>query len=191
VETVNAALAFVAERRRRAEVFDDPLVWGSPTWPILRSGRPHAGDLAIDRIPAAIPAGLYWQTAAPSPANTPTRSGRTDPPGQSRTTGHLRRGRPGSPLLRPRPAEYTRTASPTRSRLHRLPPTPQIAYRARQIQAMLARRSQHRAAGCAEILTAAIAEHYGAIVLHYDTDFDHIAAAALQTRRVVARGTVP
>ena len=30
VETVNAALAFVAERRRRAEVFDDPFVWGSP-----------------------------------------------------------------------------------------------------------------------------------------------------------------
>ncbi|HZM82369.1 MAG TPA: hypothetical protein VFC19_42155 [Candidatus Limnocylindrales bacterium] len=29
VDTVNAALAFVAERRR-AEVFDDPLVWGSP-----------------------------------------------------------------------------------------------------------------------------------------------------------------
>jgi hypothetical protein len=30
VDTVNAALAFVAERRRRAEVFDDPMVWGSP-----------------------------------------------------------------------------------------------------------------------------------------------------------------
>lgn len=30
VDTVNAALAYVAERRRRAEVFDDPLVWGSP-----------------------------------------------------------------------------------------------------------------------------------------------------------------
>lgn len=30
VETVNAALTFVAERRKRAELFDDPLVWGSP-----------------------------------------------------------------------------------------------------------------------------------------------------------------
>lgn len=30
VETVNAALAFVAERRQRAEAFDNPLVWGSP-----------------------------------------------------------------------------------------------------------------------------------------------------------------
>lgn len=30
VATVRAALAFVAERRRRGEVFDNPLVWGSP-----------------------------------------------------------------------------------------------------------------------------------------------------------------
>lgn len=30
VETVNAALAYVAERRQRAAAFEDPLVWGSP-----------------------------------------------------------------------------------------------------------------------------------------------------------------
>lgn len=30
VETVNAALAYVAERRKRAAAFDDPLIWGSP-----------------------------------------------------------------------------------------------------------------------------------------------------------------
>lgn len=30
VETVNAALAYVAQRRRRAEAFGDPLIWGSP-----------------------------------------------------------------------------------------------------------------------------------------------------------------
>ena len=30
VETVNAALAFVANRRRLASAFDDPLIWGSP-----------------------------------------------------------------------------------------------------------------------------------------------------------------
>ncbi|MGQ0574801.1 MAG: type II toxin-antitoxin system VapB family antitoxin [Pseudonocardia sp.] len=28
VETVNAALAYVAQRRRRAEAFDDPAIWG-------------------------------------------------------------------------------------------------------------------------------------------------------------------
>lgn len=30
VDTVNAALRYVAERRKRAEAFDDPLIWGSP-----------------------------------------------------------------------------------------------------------------------------------------------------------------
>lgn len=30
VETVRAALAFVASRRQRGEAFDDPLIWGSP-----------------------------------------------------------------------------------------------------------------------------------------------------------------
>lgn len=30
IDTVNAALAFVARRRQLAETFDDPLVWGSP-----------------------------------------------------------------------------------------------------------------------------------------------------------------
>ena len=30
VDTVNAALAFVANRRRLASTFEDPLVWGSP-----------------------------------------------------------------------------------------------------------------------------------------------------------------
>lgn len=30
VETVNAALAYVAARRQRAAAFDDPLIWGSP-----------------------------------------------------------------------------------------------------------------------------------------------------------------
>ncbi len=30
VDTVNAALAFVANRHQLAKVFDDPLTWGSP-----------------------------------------------------------------------------------------------------------------------------------------------------------------
>lgn len=30
VETVNAALAYVANRRKRAEAFEDPLIWGTP-----------------------------------------------------------------------------------------------------------------------------------------------------------------
>lgn len=90
------------------------------------------------------------------------------------------------------PAEYSRIAALRAAGFVDLPPTPEIARRAREIQGMLARRSQHRAAGCPDILTSAIAEHYGAIVLHYDSDFDHIATVSgLQTRWVVPRGTVP
>ncbi len=52
--------------------------------------------------------------------------------------------------------------------------------------------SRHWAAGIVDLLTAAIAEHHGAVVLHYDTDFDHIAAVTgQQVRWVVARGSVP
>ncbi|NUR47976.1 MAG: PIN domain nuclease [Hamadaea sp.] len=89
------------------------------------------------------------------------------------------------------PKEYARTASLRAAGFTDLPLTPEIGRRARQIQARLAQRSQHRAAGCPDILTAATAEHYGAIVLHYDSDFEHIAAVChLQTRWVVPRGTV-
>lgn len=89
------------------------------------------------------------------------------------------------------PAEYARTAALRVAGFVDLPPTPEIASRAREIQAMLATSSQHRAAGGADILTAAIAEHYGAIVVHYDADFEHIAAVSgQQTRWVVPRGTV-
>jgi predicted nucleic acid-binding protein len=56
---------------------------------------------------------------------------------------------------------------------------------------MLARRSQHRAAGVVDLLTAAIAEHHAAVMLHYDSDFEHIAAVTGQEQRwVVPRGTV-
>lgn len=30
VDTVNAALAYVADRRKRAAAFDEPLIWGNP-----------------------------------------------------------------------------------------------------------------------------------------------------------------
>jgi len=90
------------------------------------------------------------------------------------------------------PEEYARTASLRAAGFTDLPPTPEIAQRAREIQARLAMRSQHRAAGGPDILTSAIAEHYGAIVVHYDADFEHIAAVCnVQTKWVVPRGAVP
>lgn len=56
---------------------------------------------------------------------------------------------------------------------------------------MLAARRQHRAAGIVGLLTAAIAEVHRATVLHYDADFDQIAAlTGQQVRWVGPRGSV-
>jgi predicted nucleic acid-binding protein len=67
-----------------------------------------------------------------------------------------------------------------------------IAQRAREVQARMAVRSQHRAAGVIDLLTAAAAEHYGAAVLHYDADFDHIAAVTRQpVEWITPQGTAP
>jgi len=78
-----------------------------------------------------------------------------------------------------------------RGQMVQLACTDEIAGRARQVQALLATTSQHRAAGVMDLLTAAAAEHYGASVLHYDADFDHIAAVTRQaTDWIVPRGTL-
>lgn len=59
------------------------------------------------------------------------------------------------------------------------------------MQAALARRGHHRAAGVVDLITAATAEHYAATVLHYDSDFEHIASVSRQhTEWVVPRGSV-
>jgi predicted nucleic acid-binding protein len=43
-----------------------------------------------------------------------------------------------------------------------------------------------------DLLTAAVAEHHGAAVLHYDMDFEHIAATTGQPHAwIVPRGTLP
>ena len=79
----------------------------------------------------------------------------------------------------------------TRGQLVQLASIDEIAMRAREIQALMATRSQHRAAGVMDLLTAAAAEHYGASVLHYDADFDQIAAVTGQSVDWVApRGSV-
>jgi predicted nucleic acid-binding protein len=79
-----------------------------------------------------------------------------------------------------------------RGRLVQLASVDEIALRAREVQALMAARSQHRAAGVMDLLTAAAAEHYGASVLHYDADFDHIAVVTGQPVDWVApRGSVP
>lgn len=73
-----------------------------------------------------------------------------------------------------------------------LPISETISERARDVQLRMAARGQHRAAGVVDLLTAAIAEHHSAFVLHYDGDFDHIAHVTGQPHAWIApRGSLP
>jgi predicted nucleic acid-binding protein len=64
--------------------------------------------------------------------------------------------------------------------------------RALEVMELLARRGQHRAAGLSDLVLAAVAERHGATLLHYDADFDLIAAVTGQPAQwVVPRGSVP
>lgn len=72
-----------------------------------------------------------------------------------------------------------------------LPISEAIAERARDLQVRMAMRGHHRAAGVVDLLTAAVAEHHGAVVLHHDADFEHIAAVTGQPHHwILPRGTV-
>jgi predicted nucleic acid-binding protein len=72
-----------------------------------------------------------------------------------------------------------------------LPVSEAIAQRARDVQVGMAARGHHRAAGVIDLLTAAVAEYHGAVLLHYDADFEHIAAVTGQAHKwIVPRGTI-
>ncbi len=64
--------------------------------------------------------------------------------------------------------------------------------RALDVQRRLAARSMTRAVGIRDLLVAATAEVAGVTLLHYDADFEHVAAITGQpVEWVVPRGTVP
>lgn len=72
-----------------------------------------------------------------------------------------------------------------------LPISEVIAERARDVQVRMAARGHHRAAGVIDLLTAAVAEQHGAVILHYDADFEQIAATTGQPHAWIApRGTI-
>jgi predicted nucleic acid-binding protein len=72
-----------------------------------------------------------------------------------------------------------------------LPISEAIAERAREVQVRMAARGHHRAAGVVDLLTAAVAEQHGAVILHYDADFEHITAVTGQPHLWVSpRGTL-
>jgi hypothetical protein len=86
-----------------------------------------------------------------------------------------------------RSAEDGRAIAARRRSLYTvLPINEAIAERAREVQLRMATGGQHRAAGVIDLLTAAIAEYHGAAVLHYDADFEHIAAATGQPQAWIA-----
>jgi hypothetical protein len=62
--------------------------------------------------------------------------------------------------------------------------------RAWEVQALLAKHSQHRGVKSMDLLIAAAAELAGLVVLHYDRDYDRIAKVTGQpTEWIVAAGT--
>ncbi|MGL5829314.1 MAG: PIN domain-containing protein, partial [Angustibacter sp.] len=88
-------------------------------------------------------------------------------------------------------AELTDSQKYRLASYHQLSIRPEIANIAQKTQQLMAGSGHHRAAGVVDILTAAIAEFYGAVIVHYDADFEHIAAATGQAQRWIApRGTL-
>ena len=70
------------------------------------------------------------------------------------------------------------------------PTDDQAARRALQVQGELAQRGHHRAVRLPNLLVAATAEQHGFTVLHYDRDFDRVAAVTGQSCEwVVPSGT--
>jgi predicted nucleic acid-binding protein len=63
--------------------------------------------------------------------------------------------------------------------------------RAREVQAELVKQGMHRSAGVADLLLAATAEVKDLVILHYDADFQTIAAVTGQpVEWVVPRGSI-
>lgn len=84
----------------------------------------------------------------------------------------------------------------TRSELSQslpLVPTTQADFeRAVDVMLELARQRRHRAVRSADLVIAAVAERAGLTVLHYDSDYDYVAAVTGQPMEwIVPRGTVP
>lgn len=91
----------------------------------------------------------------------------------------------------PNPATYVELAEALRA-MPRVPVTEGVVDRAIAVQTQLASRSEHRSVSLPDLLIAACAESAGLTVLHYDADYDRIAAVTGQAAQwVVPRGSVP
>jgi predicted nucleic acid-binding protein len=90
-------------------------------------------------------------------------------------------------------AEHAEAMRRLRGSFLYLPSSPAWDHIGLDIRAALWRIGKGRAAGVVDVAIAAVAASAGAVVLHYDADFDHIAEAypAFTARWIVARGSVP
>ena len=89
-------------------------------------------------------------------------------------------------------AEFDSVDADRRALFRELPITPAVTDRARQVQRELVRHGRHRGPGVSDLLIAAIAEIYAAVVVHYDRDFEVIAEVTGQpVRWIVPAGSVP
>ena len=85
--------------------------------------------------------------------------------------------------------DWTRTRS-ARSPWPRAPIDQSVLDRAHEVQGELAHRGLHRTVKIGDLLIAAAAERAALVVLHYDRDFDRIAAVTDQpTEWIVSPGT--
>ncbi|MEU7242627.1 PIN domain nuclease [Streptomyces sparsogenes] len=66
-----------------------------------------------------------------------------------------------------------------------LPCPDEVWDRAKDVQARAIRKGNHRALSMADLLIAATAERHAAVVLHYDEDYERIAAITGQPHRWV------
>ena len=88
------------------------------------------------------------------------------------------------------PAEYVSLADDLRG-LPELPLDDRAVARAEEVQALLARTSQHRGASIVDLYIASVAEVCDATLLHYDRHFDAIAAVTGQSAEwIVPRGSL-
>lgn len=89
-------------------------------------------------------------------------------------------------------AEFDSVAADRAALYQQLPITPAVTNRAREVQRQLVRLGQHRGPGVSDLLIAAAAEVHTAVVVHYDRDFDTIAAVTGQPAEwIVPAGSVP
>jgi predicted nucleic acid-binding protein len=89
------------------------------------------------------------------------------------------------------PAEYEQLWADRRAAYEYLPTDDEHWQTALGAQRALARNSQHRAVGVADLLTAALAAAHQLIIIHYDADFETAAKVlTFEHHWVLPRGSV-